>query len=87
MVPDFSVLISALRFDSASAAVLAGFVLLAGFGLIVYGGHRFLEAIGIQKNKEMINGMSKEDFKTLTDMYERSERRKRVKCFHKEGLF
>lgn len=46
--PDYSALTGAIDFSTASAAVLAGFVLLAGFGLVVKGGSVILRKLGLR---------------------------------------
>jgi hypothetical protein len=45
--PDFSALTAGIDFSTASAAVLAGFVLLAGFGLTIKGGKVIMRSLGL----------------------------------------
>lgn len=47
--PDYTALTGAIDFSTAGAAVLAGFVLLAGFGLTIKGGNAVMVALGIKK--------------------------------------
>lgn len=46
--PDFSALTGAISFTTAGTAVLAGYLLLAKFGLVVKGGRAILKAIGLK---------------------------------------
>ena len=47
--PDYSTLTDAIDFSTASEAVLAGLVLLAGFGLTIKGATAVMRALGIKK--------------------------------------
>jgi hypothetical protein len=45
--PDFTTLTSGIDFSTAAAAVLAGYLLLANFGVVIKGGRVVLKALGI----------------------------------------
>lgn len=46
--PDYTALTGGIDFSTAAAAVLAGYLLLANFGLVVKGGRVILRAIGLK---------------------------------------
>ena len=85
----FNILIAGISFSPLSVAVLASFVLLIGFGLVVKGGQAVLLALGLDDHSKMqaaMDRMSDEDFahfKKQVDIEERLDRRRQWK---KDGL-
>jgi hypothetical protein len=59
--PSFAPLLSAINFSSAGVAVLAGFVLLIGFMIVVKGGKIILKELGIDGSGKWYQGRHYDD--------------------------